>query len=71
MKNKWVFLGILLLVSLMLSACVWGGGYGYGYGYGSGYGNPHGYGYYNYNHGYPHRDDYRRNQDDRDREAGA
>jgi hypothetical protein len=57
MNNKWVFLGILLLVGLMLSACVSGGGYGYGYGYGSGY--------YNYSHGYPYRDHYRPNQDDR------
>ena len=67
MNNKWVFLGILLLVGLMLSACVSGGGYGYGYGYGSGsgYGNFHGYGYYNYSHEYPYRDHYRRNQDDR------
>jgi len=61
MKDKWVFLGILLLVSLMLPACVSVGGYG------SGYGNVHGY---DYSHGYAYRDHYRGNQDDRSQDSG-
>jgi len=42
MNNRWVFLGILPLVGLMLSAGVSVGGYGYEHGYGTG--NFHGYG---------------------------
>ena len=33
MNTKLVFLGILLLLGLMLSGCVWIGGYGYHNGY--------------------------------------
>jgi hypothetical protein len=47
MNKKLVSLGILLLLGLMLSGCVWVGGYDYNHGY------PHGYnGYsYRYHHG--------------------
>jgi hypothetical protein len=43
MNKKLVFLGILLLLGLMLSGCVWVGGYGYHNGY-DGYS-------YRYHHG--------------------
>jgi len=68
MNNRWVFLGILPLVGLMLSAGVSVGGCGYEHDYGTG--NFHGYGQYNYSHGYAYRDHYRGNQDDRNRDSG-
>ena len=54
MNKKLLFLGIVLLIGLTLSGCVWVGGYGYGYDYGYGYyGYPHTYSYYG--NGYPYR----------------
>ena len=37
MNKKLMFLGSLVLVGLMLSGCVWYGGYGYDRGYSHGY----------------------------------
>jgi len=45
MNKKLVFLGILLLLGLMLSSCVWVGGYGY-----------HNNGYEGYSYRYHHGD---------------
>jgi len=54
MNRKLLFLGIVFLIGLTLSGCVWVGGYGYGYDYGYGYyGYPHTYFYYG--NGYPYR----------------
>lgn len=61
MNKKLVILGILLLVGVMLSSCVWyGGGYGYGYApdysFSYNYGYPYSHGYsYGYPNRYPHR----------------
>ncbi len=57
MNKKRVFLGILLLVGLMLSGCVWYGGYGYSYGHrseGYSHGHPDSYGRHSFRyHHYP------------------
>ena len=63
MKRKTIWVGILLLMAMLLTSCVYyGGGHSYpvGYGYYGGYGfygAPYGYGYYRpYYHGgyYPY-----------------
>ncbi|MBM4324800.1 MAG: hypothetical protein FJ115_14670 [Deltaproteobacteria bacterium] len=37
MNSKLILLGSLVLVGLILSGCVWYGGYGYDFGYSHGY----------------------------------
>ncbi len=69
MNNKWIFGGILILVSVMLSSCISGGDYGYGPRHR--YGNFYGYGDHNerfrdydrHNHD-EHHQDWRHGSDD-------